>query len=148
MSAVKSVVFPDTNLFLHYRPLSAVDWCSLLQVTTVEIKIAAVVTRELEEQKTLHPSRKIRERAATALRLLHKYLGEKPPRQIREGVTLDFLIKEPLPEFAASRGLNLQLGDDRLIGTLLAISWRQPRQPVHPFHKRSSSHRQSQTLSD
>src|SRR2546428_4398847 len=115
MSVTKVDIFPDTNLFLHYRPLSEIDWCSLLQSNAVEIEIAPVVTRELEEQKTLNPSRKLRDRAATVLTLLHKYLA-KP--QVRDGVTLQFLLKEPTADVAVSRGLNLQLGDDRLIGTL------------------------------
>jgi PIN domain-containing protein len=119
MGPQKVVVFPDTNLFLHYRPLNEIDWRSLLQTGEVEIEIAPVVTRELEQQKTLHQSRKIRDRAATALKFLHSQLKIKLPRIVRDGVTLDFLVKEPSPDFAASRGLNLQLGDDWLIGTLL-----------------------------
>jgi hypothetical protein len=43
-------VFPDTNLFLHYRPINEIDWCALIKARPVEIKIAAVVTRELEER--------------------------------------------------------------------------------------------------
>jgi hypothetical protein len=60
----------ETNLFLHFRPLSEIDWCGFLQVGAVEIKIARVVTRALEDQKTLNQSRKLRERAATAFKLL------------------------------------------------------------------------------
>lgn len=82
----------------------------------MEIKIAPVVTRELEEQKTVNQVRKLKERAATAVKLLYKYLAQKV---VREGVSLDFVIKEPSAEYAASRGLNLQLGDDWLIGTFL-----------------------------
>ena len=119
MSVLRVTAFLDTNVFLHYRPLDELDWCSILQADTVEIKIAPVVTRELEAQKTLHQSGKIRERATTALNFLRKYLGQKPPREVREGVTLDFLVKEPTPEFATARDLNLQLGDDRSLGTLL-----------------------------
>jgi hypothetical protein len=115
MSATKIGIFPDTNLFLHYRSLNEIDWCSLLQSNAVEIEIAPVVTRELEEQKTLNSSRKLRDRAATALRFLHKYLTNP---QVRDGVTLRFLLKEPTADFGTSRGLNLQLEDDRLIGTL------------------------------
>jgi hypothetical protein len=114
MSATKIAIFPDTNLFLHYRPLNEIDWCSLTQSNAVEIEIAPVVTRELEEQKTLNSSRKLRDRADTAVRLLHKYLANP---QVRDGVTLRFLLKEPTADFGTSRGLNLQLKDDRLIGT-------------------------------
>ena len=108
--------FPDTNQFLHFRPLNEIDWCGFLHADVVGIKIAPVVTRELEEQKTLNPSRKIRERAASALKLLHSYLGQG---SVRTGVTLEFLVTEPTAEFALARGLNLQLADDRFVGTLL-----------------------------
>ena len=126
MSVQRIAAFPDTNLFLHYRPLSEIDWCSFLQASAVEIKVAAVVTRELEEQKTLNLSRKLRDRAATALKLLHSYLGQS---QVRDGVTLEFLINEPTAESAAARGLNLQLGDDRLVGTLLLYRDEHPDVP-------------------
>jgi hypothetical protein len=115
MSSQTAVAFPDTNLFLHYRPLNEIDWCQLLQAAAVEIKIAPVVARELEEQKTLNPSRKLRDRAASALKFLHKHLSQ---REVRDGVTLAFLIDEPTSELAASRNLNLQIEDDRLIGTI------------------------------
>jgi hypothetical protein len=126
MSVQRIAAFPDTNLFLHFRPLSEIDWCKFLQASTVEIKIAPVVTRELEEQKTLNQSRKLRERAATALKLLHGYLGHN---QVRDGVTLEFLINEPTAESAVARGLNLQLGDDRLVGTLLLYRDEHPDVP-------------------
>jgi PIN domain len=126
MSLLKVAVFPNTNLFLHYRALNEIDWCSILGAGAVEIKIAAVVTHELEEQKTLHRSRKIRDRAAAGLRLLHKYLGQ---RQVRVGVTLEFLIKEPTVEYASSRGLNLQIKDDQLIGALLLYRGENPDVP-------------------
>ena len=95
MSAHPTAVFPDTNLFLHYRSLNEIDWCSLVQGSSVEIKIAPVVTRELEEQKTINQVRKLKERAATGVKLLYKYLAQKV---VREAVTLEFLIKEPTAE--------------------------------------------------
>src|SRR6266513_509362 len=123
MNATKIAIFPDTNLFMHYRALNEIDWCSLLQASIVEIEIAPVVTRELEEQKTLNPSRKLKDRAATALKFLHKYLANP---KVRDGVTLQFLRKEPTAEFAVSRGLNLQLKDDRLIGTFFLYREENP----------------------
>ena len=116
MSMQAIAPFPDTNVFLHFRPVNEIDWCSLLHETTVDLKIAPVVTRELEEQKTVNQVRKLKERAAGAVKLLYKYVGGT---LVRDGVTLEFLIKEPTAEYAASRGLNLQLGDDWLIGTFL-----------------------------
>jgi hypothetical protein len=109
-------VFPDTNMFLHYRPVNEIDWCALVKARPVEIKIAPVVPHELEEQRVVHQLRKIRDRASTALKLLQTYLHES---QVRDGVTLQFLINEPTAEYAAARNLNLVLADDRLIGAYL-----------------------------
>jgi hypothetical protein len=62
--------------------LNEIDWCLLLHSSAAEIAIAPVVTRELEEQKTLNSSRKLRERATTGLKLLNKYLANP---QVRDG---------------------------------------------------------------
>jgi rRNA-processing protein FCF1 len=111
-----TAIFPDTNLFLHYRPINEIDWCVLVKARPVEIKIAAVVTRELEEQRVVHPVRKIRERATSAVKLLQKYIGQS---EVRDGVSLHFLTDDPTPDYAAAQNLNLFLADDRLIGTYL-----------------------------
>lgn len=126
MSLQRIAAFPDTNLFLHYRPLNEIDWCSFLQASAVDIKIAPVVTRELEEQKTFNQSRKLRDRAAAALKLLHSYLEQS---HIQDRVTLEFLVNEPTAESAGARNFNLQLGDDRLLGTLLLYRDEHPDLP-------------------
>src|SRR5205809_2100739 len=102
-------VFPDTNVFLHYRPLSELDWCSMAQARSVRVQIAPVVMRELEERKVLHPIKRIRERADRALQMLFRFSQAGAPCQMREGVLLDFLIHEPSQEFAIAKHLNLQL---------------------------------------
>jgi len=72
MDSQRVAIFPDTNVFLHCRPLNEIDWPTLVHASTVEIKIAPVVTSELEQQKTFSPSRKLRDRADSSLRLLHR----------------------------------------------------------------------------
>jgi PIN domain len=118
--------FPDTNVFLHYRPVPELDWHSMAHGHPVRIQIAPIVTRELEERKTFHSIKHIRERAAVALKMLHKFLEEGVPCKIRDGVLLDFLIHEPSQEFALSRHLNLQLADDWLVATVLAFRETNP----------------------
>src|SRR5437016_8385252 len=86
MSTQRVAVFPDTNLFLHYRPINEIDWCALIKVRPIEIKIAPVVTRELEEQRVIHQSRKIKDRAGSAVKLLQTYLRQN---QVRDGATLE-----------------------------------------------------------
>jgi predicted ribonuclease YlaK len=112
--------FPDTNIFLHYRPIAELDWHSMTQGHPIRIQIAPVVTRELEQHKTFHPIKRIRNRAATALRMLHNFLEDGVPCKItRDDVWLDFLVYEPSQEFAVSKRLNLQLADDWLVATVL-----------------------------
>jgi len=111
-----TAVFPDTNLFLHYRAINEIDWCALVKAHPLEIKIAPVVTRELEEQRVVHQVRRIRDRAASAIKLLQTYLQKN---QVRDGVTLEFLVNEPTPDYAVAKNLNLVVADDRLIGTYL-----------------------------
>jgi len=122
--------FPDTNIFLHYRPLAELDWRSMAQGQPVRILIAPVVTRELEERKTLHPIKRIRERAAVALKMLHKFLEDGLPCKVRDGVLLDLLAQEPSPEFAVAKHLNLQLADDWLVATVLAFHEAHPETKV------------------
>src|SRR5437879_1841446 len=126
MSGQPIAIFPDTNLFLHYRSISEIDWRALIKARPVEIKIAAVVTRELEEQRVVHQSRKIRDRAGSAVKLLQTYLRQN---QVRDGVTLEFLIDEPTQDYAAAQKLNLLLADDRLIGTYLLYRQKNPQVP-------------------
>ncbi len=121
--------FPD-NIFLHYRPLAELDWRSMAQGQPVRILIAPVVTRELEERKTLHPIKRIRERAAVALKMLHKFLEDGLPCKVRDGVLLDLLAQEPSPEFAVAKHLNLQLADDWLVATVLAFHEAHPETKV------------------
>jgi hypothetical protein len=119
MSETNVAVFPDSNLFLHYRPLAEFDWLAILQANAVEINIAMIVAKELDEIKVIHPSKKIRERASTAVKTLHEYLEQASPRRIRDGVTLDFVSNEMTAQEAAPLNLNFQLADDRFIGTIL-----------------------------
>lgn len=77
-----TAVFPDTNLFLHYRAINEIDWCALVKAHPLEIKIAPVVTRELEEQRVVHQVRRIRDRAASAIKLLQTYLQKNQVRII------------------------------------------------------------------
>src|SRR5580698_9395804 len=99
-------IFPDTNVFLHYRRLTEIDWCALLKVKTVTIMIAPMVTGELEEQKTLNPSRKLRDRADASVRMLNKCLEGN---WVRDGVTIEFLVSEPSLKIASAHSLNLRV---------------------------------------
>lgn len=54
MTTESVAIFADTNLFLHYRSIDEIDWCALVKARAVVLEIAAVVTRELEEQSEMN----------------------------------------------------------------------------------------------
>jgi hypothetical protein len=113
------VVFPDTNIFLHFRPIAEPDWKSLVSAKAVLIQVCPTVTRELEKHKALHSVKRIRDRATTALKMLHGLLQGGLPSKVRDGVELDLSGIDPAPDFAGPRHLNLQLADDSIIAAVL-----------------------------
>jgi hypothetical protein len=113
------VAFPDTNVFLHFRPIAELDWKSMAPGQTVLIEVCPTVTRELEKHKALHSVKRIRERAASALKMLYRFLQDGLPSKLCDGVELNLLANDPTPEFGAAKHLNFQLADDLIIATLL-----------------------------
>jgi hypothetical protein len=107
---------PDTNVFLHFPPLSDVDWCSIAGCEAVTIVIAPTVTRELNDHKDNPRSRKLRDRADAALKDFHARFKGAKPKELRPGVDIEFLTAEPSVDFLAY-GLVKDLPDDWLIAT-------------------------------
>jgi rRNA-processing protein FCF1 len=109
-------VFLDTNTFLHFRSIREIDWREVLKAPTVELIITQAVIRELDDIKeSSRKQRKIRERAASALKLL-KALRQKP--QIRDGVMARFQPHEPQIDFVSSK-LSIHVEDDWIIAAIL-----------------------------
>jgi rRNA-processing protein FCF1 len=110
------LVFVDTNTFVHFRSIREVDWRQVLQTPTVELIVTQAVLRELDDIKE-NPKRhrKIRERAASALRLV-KALVQNP--HIRDGVLIRFHHHDPQIDFALSK-LSIQVVDDWIIAAIL-----------------------------
>lgn len=120
------VAFPDTNIFLHFRPIAELDWKSMAPAEAVLIEVCPTVTRELEKHKVLHPIKRIRERAASALKMLYRFLEDGLPSKLSDGVELNLLANDPSSEFAAAKHLNFQLADDLIIATLLEYQESHP----------------------
>ncbi len=51
-------LLPDTNVFLHFPPISDVDWLALAGSQVVNLAIAPVISRELNDHKDAPRSRK------------------------------------------------------------------------------------------
>lgn len=118
MESQRITVFPDTNYFLHFKSIDQVDWCTVLGAESVMIVIAPVVLRELNTKKDIGYTKKLRQRAASALRRLDAFLDQPRPIRIRSGVELTFCEKDPSIDFKTAR-LNDKLADDWLVATVL-----------------------------
>jgi rRNA-processing protein FCF1 len=110
------LIFPDTNTFVHYRPIREVDWLKLVNAEAVEIIVAQVVLRELNRIKDSSKiQKKLRERADLALRTL-KPLRREPT--IRPGVSVRFQEHDPVVDFASFK-LSTGIEDDWLVASVL-----------------------------
>ena len=110
-------VFIDANTALHFRRPDQIDWRILAKANEVVLVAAPVLLRELEEQKVINGSSKLRRRAADYIKWLHQFVRE-PDTEVRAGVRWSFLADEPQLDFTAER-LSQTITDDHLIASVL-----------------------------
>lgn len=114
------ILFPDTNILLHYKPIAEIDWLAVTARKACVIAIAPIVLAELEKAKALHPSSKLRERAKRVIAGLLDAADGADPIMLRPKVGLMFVDHEPGIDFAAAR-LAADIADDRLIASALDL---------------------------
>lgn len=112
-----TTVLLDTNFFLHFKSFEQVDWLDLLHVKDVSILIVPIVLRELDRHKDTHPIRKLRKRAATAIKQLG---GLRSAPAIRPGIGVVFHSREPDIDFPSNQ-LRSDVSDDFMIAHLLCL---------------------------
>lgn len=113
-------IFVDTNTALHFRRPDEIDWCSLAASKQVVLVAAPILLRELENQKIVNTSRKLRDRAGSFIKWLHPFVLDSS-KEVRKGVQWHFLTSEPQVDFASER-LSLTVADDHLIASVLEFS--------------------------
>lgn len=109
-------VFIDTNTALHFRRPNEIDWCALVNARKVVLIAAPILLRELEDQKIINDSRKLRDRAAAYIKWLSRFVRD-PEASVRESVSWLFLPGEPQIDFRAE-GLSFKVADDQLIASV------------------------------
>jgi hypothetical protein len=114
---ITAYVFIDANTALHFKRPDQIDWQRLTNAGEVSLVAAPILLRELESQKIVNASRKLRERATEYIKWLHPFVLN-PAIEVRSGVRWVFLPHEPQIDFTAER-LSLGIADDHLIGSVL-----------------------------
>jgi len=117
--------FLDTNIFLHFVGVDQIDWLHELSCDHVVLVVAPIIIQQLNEKKDSPGSRKLRDRAGSALKKLDLYSEQEPPIKIREGVELRFRPNEPLIDFATHR-LSSVVSDDRVVASILEFKGETP----------------------
>lgn len=110
-------VFVDANTALHFKRPDQIDWCTLADANEVVLVGAPILLRELEHQKVVNRSRKLRERATDYIKWLHPFV-RNPESEVRPGVKWVFIPDEPPIDFSAER-LSETISDDHLIASVL-----------------------------
>lgn len=109
-------LFPDTNVFLHWRSFDEVDWPSVVDRAPVVLVLTRTVVGELDRHKNENKSRKLRERAATALAKIEKLL--EGDARVSDRVRLHALSAYAR-RGAAPAGLDLDRPDDCHVAAVL-----------------------------
>jgi hypothetical protein len=117
-------VFLDTNIMLHYPPLSQVDWCGLCNARSVRIAICLTVVHELDAKKS---DARLAPRAERAIKEIREaYKGGQP---LRDGVTLTIVNQElRVADFPTT--LSPDSADDRIVHFAMQFRANNPGQSV------------------
>jgi hypothetical protein len=102
--------FIDTNILLHYKPLSQIDWCGIFNAQTVTLMICMPVIDELDGKKS---DQRLAERAKRAIKEIKEYSVASTP--LRPGVTLE-IYKEELRRDEIPEGVNPDGQDGQIVG--------------------------------
>ena len=110
-------VFIDANTALHFERPDQIDWRKLTNANEVVLVAAPILLRELENQKIVNRSQKLRDRAGAYIKWLHPFVQD-PATEVRPNVTWLFLPDEPQIDFAAEH-LSEIIADDHIIASVL-----------------------------
>ncbi len=102
-------VFPDTNVFLHFPPLSQIDWLSICGAKTVHLVICLTVIHELDDKKS---DSRLASRAERAIKEIRD--AGKSQSMIRDGVTFAIFNKE-IRKADFPETLSPESNDDKIV---------------------------------
>jgi hypothetical protein len=124
---MRHVVFADTMIHLHYKPVDDIDWRALVGAVAgdeVAIAVAGITLQELDRHAHQHENPTLRDRAKRAARRLADGLAGGTG-VLREDVGIVDALMAPTLDYDAV-GLDRQWPDDRLVATILEWHRRHP----------------------
>src|SRR5208283_550373 len=110
----------DCDLFLHYVPVSEIDWLGQMSCQSLVLFVAPTLIGELNDKKDASGSAKLRRRATMAIKQLDEYFRQPRPLMIQNNVELRFIPNEPQIDFA-DHALSKNVKDDWLIASAIEL---------------------------
>lgn len=123
----RKTVFIDTNIFLHYKFFTDINWMEVLIANEILIVIPPIVMREIEKHKFNNKDQIIKKRSEKISARFAKIF--KLNEEIRPDVKMLFEAHEPDEEFSAFR-LSRETQDDHLIASMLLYKRENPEEEV------------------
>jgi hypothetical protein len=118
--AGETYAFLDTNYFMHFPPVDAVDWCEYLSAAPLTLVVDQQVLRELDEMKDGGRGQSRRDKARSVVSKLHRWLEADEPQQVRENVYIIAHLNAVAIKFSQER-LDPDVQDDRIIGGMMTF---------------------------
>lgn len=119
-------LFPDTNIFMHFRWIAEIDWCEIVG-TEVTLVVAHSVVRELDKHKSLHPKKHLRSRASAVVQRLRDILDPGGGQIVlRERTSLLWSFKKPEITSFADHDLDRAAPDDQLLAAVIDFGRANP----------------------
>lgn len=117
----RTIAVLDTNVLLHHKPLTDIQWTEVIGAPQVTLVIPIRVLAEIDEKKAAPNNRKLRDRARTRINMLEPFvLGDGGVSRVREGVEVTAVGSVDLDPGARRR--RPAAPDVEILDTCLALS--------------------------
>ena len=122
-----TVIFVDTNIFLHYTPIKDIDWVKLIDTSCCKLLIAPIVIDELDKYKEDNSNKG--KRARNSLKLFESFISSGADT-IRDSVHLKLIHNKPIEKTYSENGLNFNEQDHRLFASMIEYRIENPNDSI------------------
>jgi len=119
------IIFLDTMIYLHYQSLEEINFIDLFNTDIVKIIIPRITIKELDKEKNINSSDKIKKRAKRSLDKIEKLL--KTNSKIRDKEYLEYYNQTPNIDFKKI-SLDPNWNDDYLIASIVQYKIENPNE--------------------
>lgn len=112
-----SYLFLDTNILLHFRPITEIPWHEIVPGDLIELIITQGVIRDLDKHKSTNHSEKIRSRARGLLKEIEEWSKESDGFEIRPKVKVRIRCELPTIDLSEAN-LDQSWSDDYLLALI------------------------------